>query len=198
LVSRRKPKSLRPGARTSAPSVPTNKTSSVRRRHDLIAEVTRTVASIDSVEGTLARVARVCVPELAEMCAVDVLRDSGEVERVEAVHVDLSKAEAMRAMKGQILPRPQHPVMAVFASGRPLLVHDVDDATLRCIARDPVHLVILRRFGPKSQMRLPVVLGGRTVAVMTFSITDSPRRFDAPDLELAEGVVERIVAALER
>jgi GAF domain-containing protein len=197
LDPRRKLKSQRPGSRSSRP-VPSTKTSSVRRRRDLVAEVTRTVATIDSMEGTLARVARVCVPELAEMSCVDVLRESGDVERVEAVHVDPSKAEAMRVIKGQLLPRDRHPVMEVIASGRPLLTREVDDAMLGRIARDPAHLVLLRRFGPKSQMRLPVILGGRPVAVMTFTITDSARRFDAQDLELAERIVARVAAALER
>jgi GAF domain-containing protein len=219
MGSRRKSKSLRPASRatssrpapaaraassrpaprgTSSRPVPRSTSSSVRRQRDLVADVARALANVESVAGTLARVARVCVPELADMCIVDVMREGGRVERVEAVHADPSKAESMRQMRGQFAPRQEHPVMGVFASGRPLLVRDVDDAVLARIARDPAHLAILRRFGPKSQMRLPIVLGDRTVAVMTFAITDSPRRLSAQDLAFAEEIVARIVAALER
>lgn len=200
MTSRRKQKSLRPAKRpqSSQPAPRTGTTSVVRRRRDLLLDVGRALATVESLEGALARVARICVPEVAEMCVADVLSEDGRVRRVEAVHVDPSTFEAMKDVKRAFAPRPEHPVLQVFAKGRPLLDAEVGDDELARIARDPAHLVILRRFGPKSSMRVPVVVDGLTRGVLSFLITDSPRRFAASDLDFAEQIVDRIVTALER
>lgn len=138
------------------------------------------------------------MPEMAEMCVADVLSEDDTVRRVEAVHVDPIAFESMKDLKRAFAPPPEHPVLEVFAKGRPVLDSEVDDDELARIARDPAHLVILRRFGPKSSMRVPVVIDGRTRGVLSFLITDSPRRFVASDLAFAEQVVDRIVTALQR
>jgi GAF domain-containing protein len=148
------------------------------------------------VAEALARVARVCVPELAEKCIVDLMRQDGTVQRIEAVHVDPSKAENMTRVK-QYAPGARHPVMDVFASGRPSLVSTVGPRQLEQMASDATHLAVLRRFGPKSLMRLPVIVHGRTAAVMTFSIADSPRRLTTSDLHFAEQILARVAAAIE-
>jgi GAF domain-containing protein len=168
----------------------------VRRRRDVEADVVRTLARIEGLAETLARVARVCVPELAEKCIVDLMLQDGTVRRIEAVHVDPSKAENMTQVK-HYAPGAGHPVMDVFASGRPSLVSTVGPRQLAQMASDATHLAVLRRFGPKSLMRVPVIVHGRTAAVMTFSIGDSPRRLTNSDLHFAEQVVAHVAAALE-
>ncbi len=199
MRSPRKSSSVRPAKRSTS-SRPTHTrvaASSVRRRRDVEADVARTLVRIEGMAEALARVARACVPELAEKCIVDLMLQDGTVRRIEAVHVDPSKAENMTRVK-QYAPGPGHPVMDVFASGRPSLVSTVGPGQLAQMATDATHLAVLRRFGPKSLMRLPVTLHGRTAAVITFSIADSPRRLTASDLHFAEQIVARVAAALER
>jgi hypothetical protein len=143
----------------------------------------------------LSLVARACVPDLGDMCIVDLVREDGTVDRVDAMHVDPSRAESMRAMCGPFTPRSDHPLTRVIASGRPLLERIVDDRGLARLARSPAHLVLLRRFGPRSSMRLPIVLAGRTVAVLTFNLTEPSRRFSPSDVALGQQLVARIVEA---
>jgi GAF domain-containing protein len=199
MASRPKSRSSRPaGRRTSSGPAPSPRSfSSVRRRRDLLADVTRSLSHVDTLAATLARVARACIPELADKCIVDVMDEDGRVERVEAVHVDASRAEAMAQLKRQPPPREGHPVLEVFETGRPMLLTQVGEDDLARMANDPTHLVLLRRFGPKSLMRLPVTIGGRTVAVITFSMTDATRSLTMPDLRFAEEIIERTVAALD-
>jgi GAF domain-containing protein len=198
MPSRRKPKSQRPEPRSGSwrpvpkPSTP----SSVRRRSTLVAEVAQCLRQVDDADSLLSRVARACLPELAELCIVDVARDDGTIERIEAAHIDPSKAEIMRDALRNV-PSTNHPAREVFESGRAVLTPEVGDELLSRIARDAPHRVLLRQFGPKSQMRLPVTVRGRTIAVVTFSITDSSRRFDRSDLRLAEEIIARVVTALE-
>jgi hypothetical protein len=161
--------------------------------------VTEVVQAIEKGRGDLramlSLVARACVPDLGEMCIVDLVREDGTVDRVDAVHVDPSRAETMRAMRGPFTPRSDHPLRPVIASGRPTLERIVDERGLARIARSPAHLVLLRRFGPRSSMRLPVVLGGRTVAVLTFCITEPSRRFSPSDVAMGQQLVARVVEA---
>lgn len=199
MASPRKSSSVRPAKRSasSRPMQTRVAASSVRRRRDVEADVVRTLVRIEGLAQALARVARACVPELAEKCIVDLMLEDGHIQRIEAVHVDPSKAENMTQLKRQYAPAAGHPVMNIFASGRPSLVTTVGPRQLAQMASDATHLAVLRRFGPKSLMRVPVILHGRTAAVMTFSVADSPRRLTASDLHFAEQVLARVAAALE-
>ncbi len=198
MPSRSKPRTSRPPRRGTS-SRPAPKTiSTIRKRRDLVAEV---VLAIDGARRSdlatmLSTVARACVPDLGEMCIVDVVREDGSLDRVDATHVDPSHAETMRAMRGPFTPKREHPIVEVVASGRPMLQRVVDDHALARIARDPAHLVLLRRFGPRSSIRMPLVLHGRTVAVVTFCITDPSRRYSPSDVALAQQILARVAGAV--
>lgn len=197
MASRIKPRTTRP-PRRSTTSRPAPRTISIirRKRRDLVTEVVRAIESArGDLREMLSRVARACVPDLGEMCIVDLVKDDGTLERVDAVHVDPSRAETMRAMLGPFVPRGEHPLTQVIASGRPMLERQVDERGLSRIARDPPHLVLLRRFGPRSSMRLPLVVAGRTRAVLTFCITEQSRRYSPSDMALAQQLVARVIAA---
>jgi hypothetical protein len=197
MTSRTKPRTSRPPRRrTSSQPAPRPKSFIRKKRLDLVTEVVRAIESArGDLGGMLSKVARACVPDLGEMCIVDLVMEDGTVERVDAVHVDPSHAETMRAMRGRFVPRDEHPLTKVIASGRPMLERMVDDRGLARIARDPAHLVLLRRFGPRSSMRLPLVLDGRTSAVLTFCVTEPARHYSPSDMALAQQLVARVVAA---
>jgi hypothetical protein len=194
MTLRGKAKSTRPPRRS--PSGPTRTVSSIRRR-DIVGEVSRTLATTHGDLGArLSQLARACIPDLGEMCIVDVVHEDGTLDRLDAAHIDPSHAETMRSMRGRFTPREEHPLVDVIATGRPLLQRVVDDRGLARIARDPTHLALLRHFGPRSSMRLPVVLNGRTAAVVTFCATEPSRRFSQADLDLAERIIARFVTTL--
>lgn len=192
MVSRSKPRSSRPAPGTRERA----RLSGIRKRRDLVTEVVR---AIETARGDLAAMlssfARACVPDLGEMCIVDLVAEDGTVNRIDAVHVDPSHAETMRAMRGPFTLRPEHPLTQVVSSGRPMLERMVDERGLARIARDQAHLVLLRRFGPRSSMRLPVVVSERTMAVLTFCITEPSRRYSPSDMALAQQLVARLAAA---
>lgn len=198
MAAQRRPRSTatKPLRRSSRPAPSATATSVIRRRRDLLADVARCLVGARSIGKTLARVAHACVPEVAELCIVDVLQSSGSVQRVEAVHVDPSRAEDMREVKRRYPPMAASPIVDVFRTGRPALTSIATDEFLTRIAHDPAHLIILRRQGPKSTMSVPVIVRHKTVAVLTFTITDSSRRFDRADLQLAEEIAALCSAAL--
>ena len=58
-----------------------------------MAEASRVLASSMDYGETLQRVARLAVPQIADWCAVDVLDERGEIERVAVHHADPRKLE---------------------------------------------------------------------------------------------------------
>jgi hypothetical protein len=196
MTTRGKAKSTRPPRRASSSGI--RRTVSSIRRRDIVGEVSRTIETTNGDFGTrLSQLARACIPDLGDMCIVDVVHEDGTLDR-DAAHIDPSHAETMRAMRGPFRPNENHPLLGVIASGRPLFQRNVDDRYLTRIARDATHLVLLRHFGPRSSMRLPVVLNGRTLAVVTFCTTEPSRRYSPADLDLAERIIARFVTTLAR
>jgi GAF domain-containing protein len=199
MASSRKKKPQKSQTRTafSARTASRSPRSTAGGHRGLLTEVDWCVAEGDSFSGALSRLARACVPEVAEQCFVDLLTAEGTVRRLEAAHADPAMADAMRMVKRDYAPREANPVMEVFRSGRSNLTREWNDEVRARIAHDPVHLQILRRFGPKSSMSVPVNVHGKTMAVLSFCITGSERRLDDGDLELAEDIARRAGAALE-
>ena len=62
-----------------------------------MAEASRVLASSMDYAETLQRIARLAVPQIADWCAVDVLGERGEIERVAVHHGDPEQARAGRA-----------------------------------------------------------------------------------------------------
>src|SRR4051794_12138170 len=62
-----------------------------QQRLIFLAEASRVLASSLNYATTLTAVARLAVPQLADWCAVDLLTEAGELERLAVAHVDPAK-----------------------------------------------------------------------------------------------------------
>jgi signal transduction histidine kinase len=61
----------------------------------------------------------------------------------------------------------------------------------------PLRQEILERLGLRSYLGAPLVVGERTLGAIAFGIADSPRRYGAEDLAVAQALAQRCAAALE-
>ena len=88
-----------------------------------LAEAGRVLAGSLDYQETLAAVARLAVPDIADWCAVDVLAD-GEVKRVATAHADPRKVAEVLEIAERYPPDPASPtgIHAVMRSGRSELV----------------------------------------------------------------------------
>ena len=75
-----------------------------------IAEATRVLVSSMDYTATLARVARLAVPQIADWCAIDVLTDDGELERVGVQHVNPDKLLLLERLDRDYRPTLDEPV----------------------------------------------------------------------------------------
>ncbi|MCA1645998.1 MAG: hypothetical protein LC797_11220, partial [Chloroflexi bacterium] len=118
-----------------------------REQVEFLAEASREMADSLEYEITLATVARLAVPVLADWCAVDMLGEDGAIQRLAVAHVDPAKVELAQAI-GRRYPPHQGAaggVPGVIRSGRAELHPNISNALLVQVARDAEHLELLRR-----------------------------------------------------
>jgi PAS domain S-box-containing protein len=163
-----------------------------------LAEASAALASSHDYRTTLASVARLAVPELADWCVVDMVEAEGECRRLAVVHQDPAKVELGWELARRFPLEPEGLFgPEVLRSGRSELVADVPDSLLRAVAHDAEHLEILRGLGFQSCICVPLRLRGRTLGAITLASAESGRRYGPADLAFAEDLARRAALAIE-
>jgi PAS domain S-box-containing protein len=164
-----------------------------------LARTASLLAASLEVEATLAGVARLCTPFLADYCVVDVVDDAGGMRRVAVAHADPALqplADDLRAFPPDARLAEHHGVRAL-AEGQAQLVATVDEDYLRRASTGPEHLALLRRLAPSSILAVPMVARGRTLGVIALARGAGARGYEAADLPLAEEVARRAALAVD-
>ena len=169
------------------------------RRQRFLAEAGELLMSSRDYERTLQHIAGLVVPTLADWCALDLLDEAGDLQRVALVHHDPEKRRRARELHDRYPPQldSDQGLAAVLRDGRSILVGELTDAMLEESARDPEHLRLLRELGMRSGMLVALRVLDRTIGVMTLVNSDSQRTFDEGDLAFAEEVARRAASAVE-
>ncbi len=171
----------------------------VQLAESFMAEASRMLASSMDYAETLARVARLAVPQIADWCAVDVVGEHGEIERVATHHADPSKLALALALDRDYHPSREEPlgVPEVIRSGQARIYTDITPEALASYARDEGHLEMLRAIGATSVVIVPLSAPTRTVGAITLVSAESSRRLTRADLALAVRLGRRAGTAVE-
>ncbi|HYY57408.1 MAG TPA: PAS domain S-box protein, partial [Pyrinomonadaceae bacterium] len=150
-------------------------------------------------ESTLASVARLAVPQLADWCAVDVLESGQNFRRLAVAHTDPAKVELAMEMERRYPTdmSAAYGLPNVLRTGRPELVSEIPEWMLLSAARDEEHLRIARELGLRSYMIVPLIARGRTLGAITFVTAESGRQYDELDLSFAEDLARRAALAVD-
>jgi len=177
----------------TTPPVPTE------RRAAALAEMSALLGSSLDYERTLSRLARLAVPALADLCAVDLLHDAASLRRVACAHVDPTREALVSEIGARLAvdPTAARGVAAVIRTRRPVLVTHATDADLRDAAQDADQLELLRQLGPTSWMVVPLVAHERVLGALTVAFTESARRYGPMDLAVATVVASHAAAVIE-
>jgi len=165
-------------------------------RFAFLARAGEALASSLDEDTVLQRLAELVVPRFADWCAVDLLTEQGAVERRVVVHRDPEKM----AMAFEIARRCPIDVKAhggiaqVLRTGEPLCLPEVPDSAL---ARGEEHLALGRALGLKSSLCVPLQTRGRVMGAFSLAIESGPRRYGAPDVELARDLARRASLCLD-
>jgi GAF domain-containing protein len=168
------------------------------RQQRFLAEASAILASSLDHETTLASVARLCVPELADWCVIDVRNADGSFSRVAAVHRDPAKVAFARHMQERYPPDYAHGIVSqVVKTGESILYTEVPEEVLAQSARDEEHLAFVKELGVKSGIMVPLSGRGRTLGILTLLTAESQRRYGERELKLAEELGQRAGLALD-
>jgi PAS domain S-box-containing protein len=164
-----------------------------------LAEAGELLASSLDIEATLAHVAELAVPRLADWCAVHLVREDGELAQLTVVHVDPAQTAWARALQERYPtdPNARYGVPEVVRTGRSELIPEVTDEMLAVAAHDEEHLALARRVGLRSAIIVPLVARDRVLGAITFASAESGRRYGERDLSLSEELARRAAIAID-
>lgn len=154
---------------------------------------------------TVAAVAQLPVPRLADACIVDIIGDGGalgdagdwRLHRVTSVSEDPAVNMALAALAADAPgPDSASATIDVIRTGTPQLHTAVDAEWLEAHAETPETLSRTLALAPRSMMLVPLQARGEVFGVMSIIATGA-RRYGAPDLELAKQLAARAAFAID-
>ena len=151
---------------------------------------------------TLQALAEVAVPDLADLCLIDVLDRSGTLVRMVARHADPSKQHLTDELQRNYPPEAGglHPGARGIATGRSHWSPTMSEEFLVATTRDARHLALIKELGFAGYISVPLIADRDTLGSITLVSAGSGRVFTERDQSLAQAVASRValVVAKER
>lgn len=167
-------------------------------RLSFLADATSELSSSLDYRTTLAKIASLVVPRLADWCAIH-LKGETAPEKVVVTHVDPHKIAYAEELERRY---PQDPdaefgVPQVIRTGVSELYPSVTDEMLVSSARDEEHLRVSRELGLRSALIVPLRGAHETLGALTLVAAESGRHYTDDDLAFAEDIARRAGVAVE-
>ncbi|MEO7093139.1 MAG: ATP-binding protein, partial [Polyangiales bacterium] len=164
----------------------------------LLLEASRVLGSSIDYQTTLANLARVIVPRLADWCCIDIGKHGEEPASVACSHVDPKKVDLVRELRAKF-PPSEHPggLLAVMTTGKASIIPEVDDAFLQRTSPDPECRRMLCELGVGSAAIVPLVARGRTLGVLSLNSARPELLYSDADLPLFEELAARAALAID-
>jgi len=164
-----------------------------------LAESSRILAGSLSDQTLLSELARYCVPKIGDYCSIHIADDDGSLRRVETVHYDPEKQDAVRELVNRYQYHLDGPgeVPSVIRSQKALVIPQLDRTSIRNGVDDPTTIGLLDAIQPTSFLCVPLVARGRAFGAMSFTMTDSGREFSDDDADLAMELARRTAVAVD-
>lgn len=169
-------------------------------RRGFLAAATSALSESLDYEQTVARVARLAVPVLADWCAVDLVVDGQpRPKRLAVAHVDPRKVDMAKELDAKYPPPLDAPtgVPNVLRTGRSELYSEIPDELLVAVCVDEEHLRLARGLQLRSAMVVPLVVRDRVLGAMSFVMAESGRLYTEKDLAFADDLARRCANAIE-
>jgi PAS domain S-box-containing protein len=170
-----------------------------RVRSAFLAEASATLSSSLDYETTLAAVASLAVPQVADWCAVEIVQHDGTLREVALAHADPAKLAQAQELRRKYPPDPSidRGSFRILRTGKSDLRGEITPAMLARIATTEEHLDLMQGLGFTSYMGVPLTIRGHVLGVMSFVSSDPARRFGPEDLAVAEDLAGRAATAID-
>ncbi len=174
---------------------------SAGRRAEFLAEATTALDSSLDLRTTLRTLARIVVPELADLCLIDMLvgRDQPKVQRLAVAHRDFEQETFVWDLtrRWPSAPELRRGIRRVLADGSTEFIPEVTEEILEASFPNPEHRERVRELGIASSIIVPIRARGRTLGAITFARTTETARFTESEVALAEELTRRAALAVD-
>jgi PAS domain S-box-containing protein len=170
------------------------------QRAEFLAEATTALDSSLDLRTTLRTLARIIVPELADLCLVDMMTGRGqEIRRLAVAHRDPEQESFVWDMtrRWPSAPELRRGIRRVLAEGATEFIPEVTDEVLLAAFPNPEHRERVRELGLSSSIIVPIRARGRTLGAITFARTGIGTRFTPAEVGLAEELTRRAALAVD-
>jgi PAS domain S-box-containing protein len=168
-------------------------------RQRFLADASQSLATSLDYQETLRAIAHAVVPSIADSCAIYLTGKAGDVQLAEVAHVIPAKGLLIQEIS-QRYPRDIIPLEgweAMVLRGEAVLLPEIEPDRIVNSTYDAEHKALLRSLGIVSALLVPLTIRGRVLGALSFSYTESGRRYSEDDFSLAKELAERAGIALE-
>ncbi|HEX6781816.1 MAG TPA: SpoIIE family protein phosphatase [Solirubrobacterales bacterium] len=178
-------------------TVSTRRVRLVNRRFRMLDEISRVADEGMALDETLDAIAEIIVPELGDICAIDVIED--ERVRRATLRAHGPDAEAIAERLKARGPRLQTQMASEASRQRqePRRFELRTDEDLREFASDEEDLTFLRSLGVRSGVTVELRARGRPTGMLTISVGPSGRRYSDADVHFVTILAGRVALALD-
>ncbi|HWX88424.1 MAG TPA: GAF domain-containing SpoIIE family protein phosphatase, partial [Solirubrobacteraceae bacterium] len=164
-----------------------------------MSEASRVLASSMDYADTLKRVTRLVVPQIADWCAIDLVGEQKEIERVAVHHSDPAQVELAMRLDRDYRPTLDEPlgVPEVIRTGTSRIYTDIPAEALAAYAHDNHHLELLSLVGATAVIIVPMIGAAGPIGAITLVSSESSHKLSQADLALAERLARRAGTAVE-
>jgi serine phosphatase RsbU (regulator of sigma subunit) len=171
-----------------------------RRAQSFLAGASRDFdSSLDPAE-TARKIVHSAIPELAEVCVIDLLREDGRLgDSVVAAAVPRHAATLEEIRRDSPLdPASEHPAAVVMREGRPMIWRDLRaPVVFDQVVQNEAHRELMEAAGYNSAAVVPLRARGRELGTLSFLHAESNQRYDSTDLEFLAELGDRAAMALD-
>jgi serine phosphatase RsbU (regulator of sigma subunit) len=165
----------------------------------LVAATRKLDASLD-FNRTARTIVETAVPDLAELCVIDLVRRDGWVGDSIVGAANPAAAPVLEEIRRRapLDPRGEHPVAQVLRTGQPMVWHDLTSPeVMKTVAQSDEHRQLIEEIRYRSAAVAPLIARGSTLGTLSFLHVHTDLRYDEEDLQLLGELADRAALALD-
>ncbi len=171
-----------------------------RRAQEFLVAASRLLDTSLDVEQTARTIVATAVPELAEICVIDFLRDDATYGDSVAAGADPAAAARLEEIRrdSPLDPGGEHPVAQVMREDQPLIWRDLKaPEVIDRVAQNEEHRKLMDDAGYNSAAVVPLIARGRKLGALSFLHASRDLRYDEDDLAFLGELGDRAAMALD-
>jgi PAS domain S-box-containing protein len=165
---------------------------------EFLSEASRVLEESLDLDETLQTVADLTVPFLGDGCMVDLVDESGAIQRVATATVQQDAQPVLeRLQRHKLDPEGKHPIALALKTGRIQVINEVTDELLAEWAPDKDYLEDVRTWPGRSAVVAPMIARGRTLGTIALASFSKSRNFTPADVATIRELARRAAISVD-